>query len=199
MTPVAPANDDGRSGAQARFRVLLDRLSVDGDDGATGYEDLRRRLIAFFRHHVPAEAETLSDVALDRLARRMGEGVEVDDARLYALGIARNVLLEARARIAQHERAMADPTFAASDADADEADPATLAALRRCLGRIGPERARLIVDYYEGDGARRIQTRRRLAATLDIALNTLRNRALRLREELEDCVRRRLAARLRVS
>lgn len=197
MTPVAPANDSG--GTRARFRVLLERLGVGGIDGGSAYEDLRRRLIAFFRHHVPAEAEALADVALDRLARRIGEGVEVDDTRLYALGIARNVLLEARARVAQHERAVTDPTVAASDADDDEVDPAMLAALRRCLARLGPERAQLIVAYYEGDGAQRIETRRRLAATLAIALNTLRNRALRLREELEDCVRTRLAARARVS
>ena len=42
------------------------------------------------------------------------------------------------------------------------------------------------------DDARRIPARRELAARLGIGLNALRNRALRLRETLEQCIRQRL-------
>ena len=48
------------------------------------------------------------------------------------------------------------------------------------------------LDYYGADGAERIATRQRLAGERGISINALRNRALRLREALEDCVRKRL-------
>jgi DNA-directed RNA polymerase specialized sigma24 family protein len=180
------------SGKQAAFGALLQRLSADGGD-ATSYEALRRRLILFFRLHVPAEAEDLADVVLDRLARRIHEGIDVASVPSYALGIARLVLHEERARAVRRRLAEADPTLAPDEDAADDAaeQESVLAALRGCLDAAGATARQLILTYYGGDGAVRIATRRRLADTCGISLNALRNRALRLRDALEDCVRKR--------
>jgi DNA-directed RNA polymerase specialized sigma24 family protein len=174
------------------FGALLARLSADGGD-AQAYEALRRRLIQFFRLHVPAEADELADVVLDRLARRIHEGVEVASVPSYALGIARMVLHEARAKAARRHFAEADPTLVPDEDAANDARDLehVLAALRACLDAAGTIARDLILTYYGGDGALRIATRKRLADERGISLNALRNRALRLRDALEECVRKR--------
>jgi DNA-directed RNA polymerase specialized sigma24 family protein len=186
MTGGAAANNDGAFGA------LLARLAVDGGDAQT-YEALRRRLIQFFRLHVPADADDLADVVLDRLARRIHEGTDVASVPSYTLGIARMVLHEARAKAARRHLAEADPTLVPDEDAADEARDleSVLAALRACLDAAGSTARQLILAYYGGDGAVRIATRKRLADEHGISLNALRNRALRLRDALEECVRKR--------
>jgi DNA-directed RNA polymerase specialized sigma24 family protein len=178
--------------SDSAFGALLARLSADGGD-AQAYEALRRRLIQFFRLHAPAEADELADVVLDRLARRLHEGVEVASVPSYALGIARMVLHEARAKAARRHLAEADPTLAPDEDAADDARDLddVLAALRACLEAAGTAARGLILAYYGGDGAVRISTRKRLADEHGISLNALRNRALRLRDALEECVRKR--------
>jgi DNA-directed RNA polymerase specialized sigma24 family protein len=179
--------------ASTPFDALLRRLGGDGAEGPA-YETLRRRLIRFFRVYAPAEADELADVSLDRLARKIHEGTEVLNVPLYALGIARMVLHETRARGARRRNAEADPTWAPDEDDGkDTADIETaLAALSACLDGAGAEPRALILEYYGADGAERIATRQRLAGARGISLNALRNRALRLRDVLEDCVRKRL-------
>jgi len=176
----------------SHFDALLRRLAADGDD-AIAYESLRRRLIQFFRLHDPANADDLADTALDRLARRIHEGTEVISVPSYALGIARMVLHEARARAARQHLAQADPTLVPEPEDADDAASAErlLVALRSCLDAAGAAARDLILTYYGDDGAGRIATRQKLAVECGISLNALRNRALRLREALETCVRSR--------
>lgn len=178
--------------AGGHFDSLLQRLGADGSN-AIAYESLRRRLIQFFRLHDPANADDLADTALDRLARRIHEGTEVISVPSYALGIARMVLHEAHARAARQHLAEADPTLVPEPEDADEAASAEslLAALQSCLDAAGAAARHLILSYYGDDGAGRIATRQKLAAECGISLNALRNRALRLREALETCVRTR--------
>jgi DNA-directed RNA polymerase specialized sigma24 family protein len=179
--------------ARHRFDSLLRRLGEEGGSAERAYERLHRRVVIFFQLHLPVESEALTDIVMDRLARRVDEGTQIANLSLYALGIARLVLHEARARLAQQRAAWSDPTLSNDDPPENDDDAEALAALERCLGRLGKRDAELILAYYNGDGARRIATRRELAATLKIAMNALRNRALRMREALEKCVRDRLA------
>ncbi len=180
------------SSERAPFDALFARLARD-EPAQLGYERLRQRLIQFFRLHLPADADDLADLALDRLARRLHEGVEVDHAQRYALGVARMILLEARTRLARQHLAGQDPIW--SDApDAEDAlhREAAVIALNGCLGQLGERAHALILSYYGADGAQRIRARQRLASELGSSLNALRNRALRLRETLERCVRERM-------
>jgi len=179
--------------AGAPFDALLLRLRSEGAEGLA-YEALRRRLIQFYRLHVPADAEDLADIVLDRLARKIHEGVEVASVPSYTLGIARMVLHEAHARSARRHNAEADPTLLPDD-DSEHATRETetaLAALSACLDAAGAAARELILAYYGADGGERIALRQRLAAAREISLNALRNRAQRLRDALEACVRKRL-------
>ncbi|MDR3416864.1 MAG: hypothetical protein P4L83_11820 [Nevskia sp.] len=176
------------------FAALLKRLESEGVPAALSYEQLRRRLIVYFRLHLPAEAEALADVTFDRMARRLEEGVPVREIRHYALGVARLVCLEARAREQRSRDAFADPALlpdnVATETDA-EVD-AVQAALAACLQTLPARNRDLILAYYSGDGAQRRRVRQSLAAEARLSLNALRNKALRIREALEQCVLERL-------
>jgi DNA-directed RNA polymerase specialized sigma24 family protein len=186
--------DSGADEAPARAAPLdnlLQRLGT-GSEVAPAYERLRLRLVTYLRLRFPADAETLADEAIDRLARRLDDGVPVANLAGYALGIARLLVLETGARQSR-ERAAAREAMMRMELNeqADEPDPA-LPALRACLESIGPESAALIFEYYAADsGQARIARRQALAGRLGMSLNTLRNRALRIRIGLEKCVRER--------
>ena len=192
----ATADDSTTPASGTPFDALLLRLR-DADGAGLAYEALRRRLIQFYRLHVPAEADDLADITLDRLARKIQDGTEVVSVPRYALGIARMVLHEVRSRSARRRVAEADPTLLADahdedDVEAADANETVLNALSTCLDVAGVSGRAFILAYYGADGAERISVRRRLAAEQRVSLNALRNRALRLREALERCVRARL-------
>jgi len=46
----------------------------------------------------------------------------------------------------------------------------------------------LIIEYYQGEKGAKIQNRKRLTERFGVPVNTLRMRALRLREKLQGCV-----------
>src|SRR5262249_9405165 len=68
--------------------------------------------------------------------------------------------------------------------------------LRRCLAQLSPEDRDLILTYYQGDKAEKINTRKKLTQVFGVGGSTLRMRALRIREKLqgsvENCLRRQL-------
>jgi DNA-directed RNA polymerase specialized sigma24 family protein len=179
-------------GHAAPLGALLARLAADSD-AASAYEQLRLRLVTFFRLRFPVEAEALADEAIDRLARRLEDGTQVENPAGYALGIARFLVLEtvARHRKEGHaaREALIELELQGTDADSDPALP----ALRACLAAMEGESARLIIEYYAADGGgSRIERRLRLAESMGLTLNALRNRALRARLALEKCVTARL-------
>lgn len=190
-----PAGADA-SAQRAAFDALLARLRRDGDAGL-GYEALRRRLLRVFRLHAPAEASELADMTLDRLARKLDQGTQIDSVPLYALGIARMVLHEADAKRARWHAIESDPAVvpglhALDAAESLADDAAAMAALAHCLEAAGSATRALALAYYAADGGERIAVRQRLAAEQGISVNALRNRMLRVRAALEQCVRTRL-------
>jgi DNA-directed RNA polymerase specialized sigma24 family protein len=76
------------------FSRLLARLSSDPEHAGEEYEKLRARLIYFFERkgcRIPAE---LGDETINRVARKIEEGHEIEDLFKYSYGVARFVLLE---------------------------------------------------------------------------------------------------------
>lgn len=148
---------------------------------AERYETLRWRLVRLFTWERCGEPEALADEALDRLARRIAEGEEIERLESYLFGIARLMLREEAARAVRQREQLAEfgreRARLALPASAETAD-----RLRRCLESLEPEQRRVVLAYYDG------RSRERLAEELGIQLNALRNRALRLREKLERCV-----------
>ena len=187
------------TGTMRHFPQLMARL--DSDAGAAGrrYEDLRRRLILFFRLKSPQDAHDLADEVLDRVARRLSDGVEIRSLEAYVLGVARFVLREHKGRVARAARAHDEIAYLEQTRAPAAAAPSSgeehLTALDHCLRVLEAEDRTLILTYYGDDGTQRMRVRGDLARTMKISLNALHNRALRLRKQLEQCVARRTQAK----
>ena len=74
------------------------------------------------------------------------------------------------------------------DAEGDEKE-LKLHCLDDCLKDLPTENREIIVGYYQGEKREKIENRERLAAKLGVPNNALRNRAVRLRDKLESCIR----------
>jgi hypothetical protein len=59
--------------------------------------------------------------------------------------------------------------------------------LRRCLGQLSAENRELILAYYQGDKGDKIRNRKGLTQVFGLRSSTLRMRALRLRDTLQQC------------
>lgn len=169
------------------FARLLAALHPDRDQAALRYEDLRTRLVRVFLWEHAIDPEALADDALTRLARRLEEGEQILNLPAFLNGIARNLLKEESNR-RHHLEPLTDLPALAANHDLERQH----AALESCLATWEPDKRQLLLDYYQGDQSARIHNRQRLAARLGLELNALRNRALRLRDRLESCIRKKL-------
>ena len=71
---------------------------------------------------------------------------------------------------------------------AENDEESRLTCLRSCLQTLSPDNRDLILQYYQGEKGEKIENRKKLLQRLGIPVNTLRMRALRLRERLQSCV-----------
>jgi DNA-directed RNA polymerase specialized sigma24 family protein len=191
--------DDGvpsrppRAGLTAEaFEALLARLDPDRERAGERYEVIRHKLIRLFDWRGCEDPEDLADETINRVARRLAEGVQlgVSDPYSYCCGVAHLVFKEVcRNRDRERRRMEAEPAVPLAVFPEPEEDE-RYDALRGCLGRLPPNPRSLLLRYYEGED--RIRGRRRLAEELGIPLNALRIRVHRVRRAVEDCLQRRL-------
>ena len=183
------------------FDKLLDSLDPDRQAAAEEYERIRQRLANFLEYRGCSSPDDYADITINCAAKKLEEGKQIysSDPLSFFIGIARNILLEyweaapKRAfsldhlSIGEHPRVDAIETIRCEeDLSRSESE---LNCLEECLEKTGHQNRELIVGYYIGEKAQKIQNRKRLAAKLDIAPAALRLRAFRLREKLEDCVK----------
>ncbi len=175
--------------------ALLEALGPESNEAGAAYEELRARLIRFFRWNRCLFPEDLADEALDRLAAKLAGGAEaIVSPAGYAAGVARMMLLEQHAKTSREKKALSFLLwFHSRRKDFYDAQQDCEEALSNCLDRQSAENRQLLERYYSGDASERIRNRQALAGELGIAINALRNRALRLRSQLEQCASRYLA------
>jgi len=180
---------------QSSLRALLDALDPDDSEAGQKYENLRLRLIRFFRWNRCPRAEELADIALDRLAAKVRDVSEpIQDPGKYITGIARMLMHEYRAGEVRERKMLTHLSWwMASFRPPQAADEEHEDAFSGCVETLPQENRRLLERYYTGDSGERIRNRKALAEEIGIELNALRNRALRLRRQLEECISRRLA------
>ena len=174
------------------FTTLLTELSADPEVAGNKYEELRRQLIKFFEWRGSFFPEDLADETLNRTARKIDEGEEIEkNVIALALGVARFVLLETsnrqdnrRATMEELISAAAPPEYRGDD------DDLWVVCLRECLRGLPEESRELIIEYYQEEGRAKIEDRKALAEKLGISLNALFSRAKRIRDRLEQCVTR---------
>jgi DNA-directed RNA polymerase specialized sigma24 family protein len=179
---------------------LLGHLDPDRDHAAEKYEQIRQRLMKLFRWRGCLLFEEYTDTTIDRVARRMAGGLEVQSPNVYSLfhGVALNLLKEHWRKSERESDALDDllrshettddPERIMTEEEGRKEQEARLDCLRRCLGNLADESRTLIRRYYaEGDILNKEQ-RKQIAGEMRISVNALRVRACRVRSEVERCV-----------
>jgi DNA-directed RNA polymerase specialized sigma24 family protein len=167
---------------QDDFDRLLSWLNPDPERAGVVYERIRWRLIAILASRGCAVAEELADDTIDRVSRRVIDiqRTYVGDKAIYFLGVMNNVHHEYLKR-----PIMPRPLELDDDIEAKER---THSCLDKCLDKLTPHSRRLIEQYYAENMRAKIDLRKRIAAEFGVSLNTLRLRALRIREKLQGCI-----------
>ena len=174
---------------QEAFDKLLVALGGGNrESGSEKYLEIRSNLTRFFEWRGCAFPEDHADETINRIARKVAEGEEILNPSGYAMGVARLLLLEIL-KSRQREQSALTEIGQANEAYVESADGEDrLDCLRDCLQNLSPDSRDLILQYYQGEKGEKIQNRKKLLDRLGIPVNTLRMRALRLRERLQGCV-----------
>ena len=173
----------------AAFDKLLGSFSTNRDEAGVQYELARRKVVRFFEWRSVGRADEYADETLNRVARRIEEGQNIDKLMAYIFGVARLLLKEA---IKERERT----PITLDDAPASLRQEAPVyidpdvrqSCFDHCLEKLGVESRNLILGYYEGEGRVKIDNRQALADKLQIPLNALRIRVHRIKLRLEICI-----------
>lgn len=167
---------------------LLDLLGPDPEAAARKYEEIRGRLLRIFQWRGCPFPEELVDETMNRVAHKAAGGLELraDDPFRYFCGVAQMIFKEVLRENRRKQEAFAEIRRTGPPPEEEE-DP-RMDCLRECLEELSPENHELMMEYYSGEGRRRIRKRKALAQRLGIAMNALRIRAYRLRARLESCM-----------
>lgn len=198
---ASPETSNGQTSAGLQRRSGLDQQSLDAllgaldpdrEKAAALYAQLGERLRCLFEWNRFEQPEALADQTLDRLALRVSAGSSVGEPVRepvrFAAGIARMIMYETRRN--EQRRKEAAEEFQQRTAASGAEDKERLSThLEDCLGRMPEERRALIERYYSRDARNHIAARAALASELKISLNALRNRAGRIRTDLENCMK----------
>lgn len=198
MTAPSKASDDPEMSRESLER-LLETLDRDPDVAAQRYKRVRRRLERLFEWRGARFPEDLADETLTRVARKLDQGVviEADDPYPYFCGVAHRLFKEIL-REERQERRFRDPaSWPRPPAAGDEPDDERMSVLQECLARLRPDARELLLEYNEGEGRLRIESRQAMASRLGIPMNALRIRIHRIRMRLERCVKLRSQERSR--
>lgn len=173
---------------QEAFDKLLIALGGDRDSAAEKYLEIRTNLTRFFEWRGCSFPEDHADETINRIAKKVAEGEEILNYSGYALGVARLLLLEIHKGRQREQLALAEIGTASEVYEEADDSENRLVCLRSCLQTLSADNRELILQYYQGEKGEKIQNRKKLMDRLGIPVNTLRMRALRLRERLQSCV-----------
>jgi DNA-directed RNA polymerase specialized sigma24 family protein len=187
MTPASQSHRKW-SLTQEAFDGLL--LCLDNNREAAGqkYLEIRRDLVRFFEWRGCSFPEDHADETVNRVARRISEGERLLNPKAYFIGVARLLLLEISKARAKESQALAELGHSSVETSEPDASEVKIECLRKCLLGLSTDNRELILQYYQGEKREKIENRRKLTEQLGVAVNTLRMRALRLRDRLQTCV-----------
>jgi DNA-directed RNA polymerase specialized sigma24 family protein len=176
------------------FEALLTQLDPDRDRAGERYETIRRKLVRIFEWRGCSTPEDLADETMNRVARRLAQGIELraNDPYGYFCGVAHLIHKEWLRRAAREQRGLAEGgALIPAVFDDEEPSDRRLDCLRQCLATLEPDQRALVLRYHQGatsQGETNIRNRQALASEVGLPMNALRIRVHRIRRKLESCV-----------
>ncbi len=175
------------------FKKLLERLDADEMQAAEKYEQLRLKLIKCFdwKGTINTPSDELADITLDRVARKLLGGEEIENIDAYACQVTRFVWLEQTRKNKENATDDSEMPEQIVEPEIPEDPDARLECLRKCLKEVAntDEERQMIIGYYDTEAGDKIKdVRKNLADKLGITMNYLKQKALRLRNKLEICI-----------
>ncbi|MGB9181579.1 MAG: sigma-70 family RNA polymerase sigma factor [Pyrinomonadaceae bacterium] len=173
---------------QQAFDTLLSRLDDDRTRAGEKYEVIRSKLEKFFEWRGCFSAGDLADETINRVARRLDEGEDIQNLHSYFYGVARLLFMETLKEQEKARLAVDHLPTSEQVSIEDEVKEVRIKCFERCLSEMPDETRRMIVEYYQDDRGAKIERRKEIAERMRIPLNALRIRAHRIRAKLEACV-----------
>lgn len=186
------------------FDKMLWWLDDDREIAGEKYEKIRQKLIKLFKWRNCTPEEDYADIAINRVTRRVFEGVEVSREKpyLYFHGIALNVIREfwrGQQKHKQEDFENISPMELATESPAQEMEAEFEDARRanrytcmnRCVQNLPEDTREFIIKYHHGE--RKKDVRKIMSEEQKVPLNVLRIKACRIRADLEKCVERCIA------
>ena len=176
---------------ETSFEKLLACLGPDREQAGAAYETIRRRLARFFEWRGAPSPDDRVGETFNRVARKLGDGVQIANIGGYCNEVARLVLLESlkgpERKLAPLEDLDTPPATEADPTD-DLHDERRLHCLDNCLNKLPADSRALIIEFYQDERRAKIDRRVALAERLGLTRLALTKRAQRIRDKLALCV-----------
>lgn len=173
------------------FEALLRSLGGTRQEAGERYEEFRRKLIRFFEWRGCDIPEELTDETLNRVARRLAEGMEEPPQNLYSYGCGvANLVHKEYLRNSARQRSKIEQEPWQPVTSPEEEEDHRMESLRHCLQLLPEDQRTLLLRYHQGEN--NIRVRKEICKELGIPMNALRIRVHRLRRRLETCIEERL-------
>jgi DNA-directed RNA polymerase specialized sigma24 family protein len=175
--------------SQTALDELLKQLHPDREKAGEDYEKIRKKLISLFEWRGCSSAEEYADLTIDRVARRVAEGISLPEKHyLYFHGVALNLLREYWRKTVKQPIQLQYPVVDDSQRQVEPDNSKKLECLQKCLNAL-PENVRdLLIRYHESGLMLKKTTRKSLAESLSTPMNALRIRVYRIRRNLQNCM-----------
>jgi len=169
------------------FERLLQWFGPDTVISANRYLEAHERLARWFYFKGCNRPEDLADEVVDRVAKKLPP--PCPDHIALLLGYARMVLLEYR-RERIHFDEDCDPGEEPSRIQETALMEVRARCLDDCLGRLGNVDKHLLLEYHQYEPGGKIKHRQAMAEVRHTTLNALRLKVSRLKDVIEECVKR---------
>ncbi|MFN0124134.1 MAG: hypothetical protein ACKV2V_26845 [Blastocatellia bacterium] len=194
---IAPPQPAERVLTRESFDLLLSCLDPDREQAARRFLKLRERLLYFFEARQCEDPPALADEGINRLTRRLADGVEVRQIESYALTIAHYLLKEdfrrRRPVVSLWNMTPQDDWLITMKRDnlLDQqiSERRLYEAMGQCLKSLPEPDRKLLIEYYCPDGRAQAEHRWQMAKERDMTENALYLRIFRLRERLNHSLR----------
>ncbi len=183
-----------QEGQQNDFRRLLRWLDKGGDSSGQEYQEMRRRLVEYFDRKNCWPPDAFADRTFDRVTKSLvahNKDYDPEPAKICYY-YARLIFLEEWRQLKREQKILncerPEPLALEEQVEQEK----RLGYLEHCLEELSADDRNLIIQYYFGDKSVKIDNRKALKDELGLTGGALRTRVCRIREELKNCVKKRM-------